>query len=163
MNPEWQAGIDAFREATARFIKVVDSCDELANDQFLTSIQGCLLELYSSVLRLPIAEPTDNDNPFVAPYSTADRAAVYERLKEKLGKSGIYWEIFDSTNFSEPINGSLADDISDIYFDLKESIYLADRNAHPEDTLWEMRFSFSSHWGRHLTSALKAIYDLHAN
>jgi hypothetical protein len=122
-----------------------------------------LLELYSCVLRLPATEPTENENPPVAPYSTAARAAVYERLKEKLGTSGIYWEIFDSTTFSEPIKGSLADDISDIYFDLKESVYLADRNARPEDTLWEMRFSFSSHWGRHLTSALRAIYDLHAD
>jgi hypothetical protein len=163
MNPEWQTGIDGFREAATRFIDVVDSCCEVANDQFLMSIQRCLLELYASVLRLPTVEPEEDENPPVAPYSVAVRTEVYERLKEKFGTSGIYWEIFDSTTFSEPIKGSLADDISDIYFDLKESVYLAERNKHPENTLWEVRFSFSSHWGRHLTDALKAIYDLHAD
>jgi hypothetical protein len=162
MNPEWQAAIDGFREAAARFINVVDSCDELANYEFLTSIQRCFLKLYSSVLLLPVVEPKADDDFRVAPYSGDAKSELYGKLKAKLEAGGIYWEIFDSTKFSEPINGSLADDISDIYFDLKESVYLAERNAHPEDTVWEMRFSFSSHWGRHLTSALKAIYDLHA-
>lgn len=163
MNQEWQPAIDRFREAAMRFVKVVDTRGESTNDQFLASVQTRLLELYSSVLGLPVVEPTGNENPPVAPYSAETQPTLYQLLREKLGKSDDYWTVFDSTTSAEPIMASLAGDISEIYVDLKKSLYLADRNVHVEDTLWEMRFSFTSHWGRHLTWALKAIYDLHAD
>ena len=69
----------------------------------------------------------------------------------------LYWQVFDPTKDSEAIYGSLADDIADIYRDLKEGlddIHL----ARAEDIIWEWRLGFSSHWGKHAIDALRTIH-----
>ena len=79
-------------------------------------------------------------------------------LKEKLGNWDSYRQLFDPTEDNEAIFGSLADDIADIYFDLKEGLLLAEHQTPPEDIIWEWRLSFYSHWGKHAMDALLTIH-----
>jgi hypothetical protein len=52
----------------------------------------------------------------------------------------------------------LADDLADIHRDLTHGLRaLADGAAH-EDVVWEWRFGFYSHWGRHATEALRVLH-----
>jgi hypothetical protein len=162
MNPEWQPIIDEFRRAATRFIQVVDSRDGLTCEQFLEHVERRLTELHATVLRLPIVAP-ETDGVDTQTFSADAWAALYGQLREKLGKSDHYWSVFDATEQSPPVDGSLAADISEIYSDLKESLHETDQHPPDADILWELRFSFTSHWGRHLTSAVKAIFDLRSN
>jgi Domain of unknown function (DUF5063) len=52
----------------------------------------------------------------------------------------------------------LAGDISEIYFDLKQSLELEKTSAPRSDVLFDWRFDFRSRWGRHLVGALAAIH-----
>jgi hypothetical protein len=162
MTTEWQTIVDEFRAAVMRFIKVVDSRDGLTCEQFLERVEICLTELHVSALRLPVVAPETGgvDGPT---FSTNAWAALDGQLREKFGKSDHYWSVFNSTEQDPPVDGSLAGDISEIYEDLKESLHEASENTPDADILWDLRFSFTSHWGRHLTSALKAIFDLRSN
>lgn len=71
-----------------------------------------------------------------------------------------YNEFFSPANYDEkePVVGDLADDLADIYRDLKENLDLYDA-GHQAEALWEWKQSFRIHWGRH---AVAAIHALHA-
>ena len=70
--------------------------------------------------------------------------------KIKIGTFDTYWTIFDFTEKQEPVQGSLAGDISEIYFDLKECLNLKENGVARSDVLFDWRLAFRSHWGRHL-------------
>lgn len=62
---------------------------------------------------------------------------------------------------NEAIRGSLADDIADIYFDLKEGFGLRQKHQiQPEKSIWCWRFGFYSHWGKHAMDALRTIHSI---
>jgi len=68
--------------------------------------------------------------------------------------------VFDPTKDSEAISGSLADDIADIYRDLKKGLELKETYPRqPEAAIWQWRFGFYSHWGKHAMDALLAIHS----
>lgn len=70
-------------------------------------------------------------------------------------------QVFDPTKDREAIYGSLADDIADIYRDLKEGLVLHHSGlASPNDILWDWRLGFYSHWGKHSMDALRTIHFL---
>jgi hypothetical protein len=57
----------------------------------------------------------------------------------------------------EPVVGDLADDLADIYRDLKAGLWLYDHGATRE-AVWTWRYYFRIHWGRHATNALYALH-----
>lgn len=58
---------------------------------------------------------------------------------------------------SEVTMGDLADDLADIWRDLKRGLGLYEMGRHTA-AAWDWRYSFRSHWARHATSALEALY-----
>lgn len=91
----------------------------------------------------------------------AEWERLYQSLKEKLGEWNLYWQVFDPTKDSEAIRGSLADDVADVYRDVKEGL-----DCHnPDSTLqgeaiWVWRVGYYSHWGKHAIDALRTIHFL---
>ena len=55
------------------------------------------------------------------------------------------------------IPGDLADDLLDVYLDLKEGVATFDA-GYPRHAVWLWRFGFEVHWGHHATSALRALH-----
>lgn len=60
---------------------------------------------------------------------------------EKLGDWDPYCQLFDPTEDSEAIHGTLADDIADIYRDLRDGLVFreAQQGLPDEDALWTWR------------------------
>lgn len=86
----------------------------------------------------------------------------WEKARSKFSALSIksYWEIFDSSNSEEkePVYALLADDLADIYNDLRRGLIIYEQGKLPE-AFWEWKFNFEIHWGNHLTSAQKVIRD----
>jgi hypothetical protein len=152
--------LQRFRAAATRFIETVDSARHLELDSFLAAMNQCLVELYGSALSLPIvvSETTGTEN---TAFPTESSEQLRRFLREKIGAVDDYWQIFDVTAKGGPVQGSLANDISEIYFDLKRNLRFEDQGLRWSDLLWELRFDFTSHWGRHVLAALTAIYCRH--
>ncbi len=53
--------------------------------------------------------------------------------------------------------GDLADDLADIWRDLRPGLKLLDE-GHVDAAVWAWRNSFSMHWGRHATGAIQALH-----
>jgi hypothetical protein len=57
------------------------------------------------------------------------------------------------------MHGTLADDLADIYRDLKKGLELKSRSEPPETIIWGWRVLFYSHWGTHAIEALHVIHS----
>jgi hypothetical protein len=158
-----------FAVVANRFCSVVDSASSMERTDLLLQIYRILPKLIDEAMSLPDVKPSDSDDPVEGSGQPAFQANVrqsvqewgqlYNLLKEKLGDWDRYRQVFDPTRDDEAIFGTLADDIADIYRDLKEGLILFEaRETPPEDIVWSWRFSFYSHWGKHAMDALLAIH-----
>lgn len=111
----------------------------------------------SAAGRVP-PEPADFD----------DRFDLFSQLRTRLGERDTYWLEFDDPAWpsedAEHRTGSLADDLTDIYFELKRGLNMLDADAAGPDRvahLWEL--GFRRHWGQHLVDAERHLYALRVN
>jgi hypothetical protein len=79
------------------------------------------------------------------------RFELYTQMVETLGDRDSYWLEFDRVEDSLTMTGSLADDLTDIYCELKHGLRTADED--PEHSVHAWLAGFASHWGQHLTDA----------
>ena len=126
-----------------------------------------LPKLIDSSISLPDVEIDDADAELRDPPDFKEAARQrhpewqcrYTQLIEVLGDWDCYQVVFNSVKDRESIVGSLADDLADIYGDLNESLIGREaRFVSHEEQIWNWRFLFSYHWGKHAVDALSAIY-----
>jgi hypothetical protein len=87
---------------------------------------------------------------------------LMQALIAELGADADYWEVFDPYDLAHPVQGSLADDLADVFIDLDEGLRRWDRADFDlrRAIVWEWRFSYENHWGRHAIGAMRAIHAL---
>ena len=70
---------------------------------------------------------------------------------------GCLWAL--PTEDKEAIFGTLADDLADIYRDLKEGLVLREEKlASSADIIFNWRILYYSHWGKHAIDALLVLH-----
>lgn len=85
------------------------------------------------------------------------RFELFTRLYEALGERDGYNYEFDARD-GHRLSGSLADDITDIYFDLKRGLELLDQYpAEPAIAASDWQQSFEFHWRHHLIDAERQL------
>lgn len=147
---------DNFASAAQRYCAFVDATEGLDRDDLILQLQDHLVGLYSNALRLPAGEPSESDVPET---KHGEWLALHERLTLQLGDFDYYSLIFDPYELSSAsVTGSLADDIASTYQDLKDGLAMIEES--PDAAAWEWRESFKTHWGRHVTHALYAVFSL---
>ena len=158
-----------FAGVAQEYCSAVESAAQMDRAALLLQIYRILPRLINEAILLPSIESADEDDADEGQeqptsHSSVEMADVqwgqlYNLLKEKLGDWDLYWQVFDPTTDKEAICGSLADDIADIYHDLKEGLVLRERRvAQPEDIIWNWRILYYSHWGKHAIDALLTIH-----
>jgi hypothetical protein len=161
--------INRFAAVATQFCAVVDAAPSLSRKEFLNQIYSVLPKLIDQAICMPDVEL--NESSEEAPdhdgqledtrLGHQEWQRLFDTLREKLGDWDSYREFFDPIEDTEPCGGSLADDLADIYRDMKEVLVENEpSSARPEDRIWEWQFSFNSHWGRHAIDALKVIHVL---
>jgi len=155
---------DRFGVIARRFCSVVDSASGMDRTELLMEVYRILPSLIDEAVRLPEVELSEKHDELA---SKARRLTVREQqwtqlygmLKEKLGDWDLYRHVFDPTKDQEASFGTLADDLADIYRDLKKGLILVETpQAPPEDSIWTWRLLFHSHWGQHAIDALGTIH-----
>jgi hypothetical protein len=146
--------LDVFAEQAQRFC--LWATGEDGSSISAASALRRVSSLYSAALELPVpftegmsAELAEVDPPLAAQVSA--RIAGL--------KPPAYWEIFDPLRDprEEPVAGSIADDIGDIYRDVARGLVLFELGERAE-ALWEWGFNFRIHWGAHATGAMRALH-----
>lgn len=86
------------------------------------------------------------------------RFELYTQLVEILDDRDSYWLEFDRDGDSLTMTGSLADDLTDIYCELKHGLRTVD--VDPEHSVQAWQEGFATHWGQHLTDAERHLSAL---
>lgn len=157
----------AFREfslVAAQFCEAVDSASSLDRVGLLSRLYEILPRLIQQGTALPSVPSSDSDDRKeikLTRMKEAEWGRLYESLKEELEDWNLYWQVFDPTKDSEAIRGSLADDLADVYRDVREGLHLHDPDlALQQDAIFGWRVLYYSHWGKHAIDALRTIHFL---
>jgi hypothetical protein len=135
--------IEAFVAAARRFVRFVEDSEALSREAFVRDAQSSMLDLYTTAMLLDPGQPTDDPEP-PSSMTTDEWWNLFQRLQRQL-------EPLDSV-----VDGSLSDDIADVYRDLRNG-FLSYDSGDVDEAVWSWRTEFESHWGRH---AAHAIYVL---
>jgi len=159
--------------AARQFVGLLETSN-IEKEIFYSKAHTALLDLYSAAHKLDQIELkySSEDKEF-------DRDAIFENKNSiqisELGTEAFYWEVFDPTYSEkdaqpnagwavidrEATQGWLVDDIADIYRDLKIELIKIDNigtDEAVEDGLWQLKWSFAHHWGKHCINALRYLY-----
>jgi hypothetical protein len=137
---------------------LIESVDQ-ADSSWLEQMEALLPKLHAAVSALgaPLTERHDHS---LAPDLDA-RFELFVELRRLLGQRDGYWMEFDGGQDAHSMTGSLADDLTDIYCELKHGLGLLDNE--PERALDDWRSGYKVHWGQHLLDAERHLYKLRSH
>ncbi len=152
------------------FCALIESVGTRREPGWLMDVFGLLPRLHVAVVSLtdpgsrgPEAPDPDNwpaDEHDHLPL-LEDRFEFYSRLRAELGEHDAYWLEFDPVGDAhDDMSGSLADDLADIYYDVKQGLELYAKAADDAVHFWKR--SYRLHWGQHLVDAERHLFSLKA-
>jgi hypothetical protein len=138
-----------------RYCRLID--EPVQNPEaWLESLYKLMPQLHSAVTLLNAYDTGDMQ---VSAVDLDERFELYSRLRQQLGDQDSYWLEFDASPEEMHMSGSLADDLTDIYFDLQHGLALMDE-AWPHRAAQAWQASYRLHWGQHLVDAERHLYAL---
>lgn len=154
-------GLVEFTQLAENFCAAIEASPE--DDLFNVSawrLRADLAALLAAGFRLPEIDPTDEDFPD-GPSSERSQG-VFRHLRTRFGDKDTYWTNFNVWgNGADAVTaGSLADDLADIWSDLRRGLDALAAGTPWQDVAWEWRFGLETHWGRHAVEALRALHDI---
>lgn len=120
-------------------------------------IRARVAALVAATVALPDVEvATSETSPSIDHAAWTGRFAALDRA---LGSSATYGTALPAgVGEADVALVPLADDLADIWRDLRSALDWLDSGADPADVLWEWRFGFETHWGLHAVQALRALH-----
>ena len=154
MRSDNSKNIKEMVEVAFVFCQLIETVDE-SDSSWLHQLAGLLPRLHAAVGAL---QGRDVDPFCLINIDLDKRFEIYSRLHDKLGTNDSYWMEFDVALDGQSMSGSLADDLTDIYCDLKSGLSILDEE--PGLALENWRSSYKIHWGQHLVDASRHLYEL---
>ncbi len=165
-TPNSDTAVEAFRQTAQEYCHLIVADEQSPARGFVVEVHGLLVSVYGRILTLPPSDsihPDDDGSAHTRSETVGAESEAHEfrALVDKLGESRHYLEVFDPWDKSDnrAVMGDLADDLWDIYNGLRAGLRLWSQGSR-EYALWEWRFGFESHWGEHVTGAIRALYML---
>ena len=151
-----------FLSAARQFVELLE-IEIISREDFFKRAHIGLIDLYASGHKLE-----EIDLEFEKKDLDFNKNISFENKNAKqIANSGHdtkYRKVFNpiNKNINESMQGDIALDFEDIYYDLKTELekMKIGTNEAIEDALWQMKFSFKMHWGNHCIDALRAIHYL---
>jgi hypothetical protein len=160
-DPVFSRHVVEFVAVANEYCKYAEHASELKGKELLKILQRLLPLLYLKASFLPDFTPyfDDGNEKFV---TETDWNKIHDEFRMKFGSANDYLEVFDERiNDSEgPVVASIAENMTDIYQDLKDFILLYQTGTMEvmNDALWECKMNFENYWGQKLLNALRAIH-----
>jgi len=141
-------------DVAASYCNLIERVD--VNDEgWLAELANILPRLHAAVAALG----TDEHCPDHSMMPDLDaRFELFAELRALLGNRDSYWMEFDVAQDGQYMSGSLADDLTDIYCELKHGLRLLEQE--PERAVDDWRSGYQMHWGQHLVDAERHLYVL---
>lgn len=144
------------------FCYYLDTAEEKPKKELLEYIHRILPLLYLKGTLLPTIEPEypEANERFV---TQENWEAVFSMLREKFGKDDEYWLIDPQyINETEPLKASIAENLADVYQDMKDFVMLFQKNTHAarENAIADCKTLFGKHWGYSIGNIMTRLHHL---
>ena len=153
---ETPKALEQFRNAAADYCSWVEGspADPLGEARIAWRLLPKVLHLIHDV---PEAEPDSvADKDFLT--KGDNTLPIYRRFAAlPFNYYREIWNPHEIESADEPVTGDLADDLMDLYLDLKQGLLYFDA-GRPAQAAFHWTFMYGVHWGRHATSALRALH-----
>jgi hypothetical protein len=168
--------LSAFARIAEEYCAVVEAHETLDAQPFQQALHLLLPRLYATGLELPStdilfkpdengrddddgAEPADEQGADPDRLDQSEMRTLFDALTSKFGEHCLYRAVYDPYDPPEEpeVMHSLADDVTDIYRDLRCGLQKW-RRGESGEALWEWRFGLENHWGTHATGAIRALH-----
>jgi hypothetical protein len=168
MNLRQRHEVVQFKEAAESYCTLFESKPDSV-EVWVEQMTSAVAHLYAFGHDLPDVDLPDDapDVPDSLDVNDDERKRIYRFVGDLLGSQRGYWSYFDPTeplDSSQDISfGDLADDLADIYRDIKPGLraWASANDAYLPSIVFDWKFPlFSSHWGVHAVSALRALHPL---
>lgn len=138
-----------------RYCRVIEASGE-DTPQWLGEVAHLLPRLQASVTAIGSVDSEHN-----YPVDLDARFELYTHLRHLLAdRDGYFLEFDRAQDGADDMSGSLADDLTDIYCELKHGLRVFEDD--PQGTLAAWALSFECHWGQHLADAQRHLATLAA-
>jgi hypothetical protein len=125
---------------------------------WLARIAELLPRLHAGVSSFVAAEPPPSSDRTDSVDLDA-RFELFSQLRDLLEDRDAYWLEFDSVaDGMSAMTGSLADDLTDIYCELKQGLTLFELDPDSAMATWAL--GYRQHWGQHLVDAERHLVAL---
>ena len=159
-----------FADYARNYCRLMESCHERSSEQFFADLLRCLSDLCGAALDIPdrISEngPGGNSNTDLQSKSVIpqEERAVFSRVVQERVAMSVNGLVQGSAEREEDRSRYLMyfDDLSDVYFDLKEGLNIWDNGSSDAmaEAIWVWRFGYQTHWGYHLMDALRTTHEI---
>lgn len=126
---------------------------------FLLKCQELITTCYLHMLQIPPFTIEEEVFPFNL-LTESDWFVIHDNIKEILKEHDSFREVFDT--YSDEADGalskSIAEEVSDIYQDLKN--FTESYEENPDHTLWVCQKNFEEYWGQKAVNVMRAIHHL---
>jgi hypothetical protein len=142
-----------------RYCQLIES--SCSDDEWLSKVASLLPKLHLAMVEL--VGVIDEDD-LEQEGDLEKRFELYMALKDALGENDPYWMAFDMPNDAQQMSGSLADDLTDIYCELRRGLDSLKKGSesHADRVLGRLHQGYRIHWGQHLLDAERHLYLLEA-
>ncbi len=147
---------EAMRGLAQSYCRLIEAACQNEPD-WLAPVADLLPRLHAALIALRRDDPGMVGGPM--PDLDA-RFELFGCLRDRLGERDHYWLEFDPIGDGEAMTGSLADDLTDIYYELRQGLSLAESLPLGAGRGWLA--GFEAHWGRHLSDAERHLVNLAA-
>lgn len=144
------------------FCHYLENCEKKSVKGVLTFVNTIspLLYLKGSLMPVIEVENPDANERFV---TEENWEGIFTMLRDKFGDKDEFWFIdHNYVNETEPLKASLAENIADIYQDMKDFIMLYQKNTFDkrQNAVGEIKILFETHWGLNISNIMQKIHLL---
>ena len=144
------------------FCLFLEEAEKYEKSFFLSYFQKVCPLLYLKGSLLPVITVSD-ENANERFVNEEQWEIIFQSVKNILKEDDEYWHSKSvSKTELEPLKGSIAENLADIYQDMKDFIFLYQKNsrAAKENAVQECKRLFESHWGYICIQIQKTIHHL---
>jgi hypothetical protein len=163
-----------FADAAEAFCAFVENeGDVLSPYHYARRSSHLLTALYGAALALPdtrdiaVSGESEAENAYDQAVSPEDVSKVAFKVGTKFEQYNFYLQMFDPIDSEDtsPVGGGLSDDFSGIYGDIKGGVVIFRQGSdeYVQQAIWEWKFGFDIHWGRHCISALRTLHQINSS
>jgi len=148
-----------FLAVAQKYCLFIEEIDKHSKDEVYNGLHKALPLLYVKGALLP--EIMVEDYSFNEKYVTVENwQDVFNDLRSKFGNEDEYWFIENDNPLNDIVKGSISDNLTDIYQDMKDFTILYQKPVRDAKKIavWEIKALFKSHWGLRVANLLKVFH-----